>query len=129
MLDSVDDKTLLLFAMQHYDNIHCRTVEEFEEDIGHITHLVRLLNRYHRNGSLRDKLIINHIIVLSNVFGIDAAIKMLFCKVEKPLWSILKTFLIYLDYLPDVVHGVNGESIDTVKIPLDENAIKVLRSI
>ena len=84
-----------MFAIKHYDNPSCVDEAEFLDD------LKRLFRKYDTSGELKLRLIINHIIILSNVFGVDAATTLLFFKIEKNHWSILKTILIYLHFMPE----------------------------
>jgi len=96
----LNEDNFLLFAMKHYDNQQCHTIQEFEEDLKRFLYLRKLLNRYKRDGDLKERLILNHIIVLYNLFG-DAATDMLFFKIEQEYWPTLSTFLVYLNRLPD----------------------------
>lgn len=115
----LSEDNFLLFAMHHYDNQQCHNVQEFEEDLKRFLYLRKLLNRYKRDGELKERLILNHIIVLYNLFG-DALTDMLFFKVEKEYWSALVTFLVYLNRISE----------DKMSdITLDENIVNVLRKI
>ena len=89
----------ILFAIKHYENPACVTREDFDEDLKRFKYLKRLLKRYVRGGQLRTHLIINHLIILYNVFG-EAATPLLFFKMEREYWSLLKTILIYLNKYP-----------------------------
>ena len=102
--ESLSEKNHLLFAIKHYSNPHSVTVDDFMEDMKKFKYLKRLLKRYLKSGTLRTNLIINHIIVLFNVFG-DATIPLLMYKLEREYWSLLKTFLIYLDRYPELNQG------------------------
>ena len=97
--DELNDETYNLFAIKHYENPHCVTREDFDEDLKRFKYLKRLLKRYVRGGQLRTHLIINHLIILYNVFG-EAATPLLFFKLEREYWGILKTILIYLNKYP-----------------------------
>ena len=97
--DELNESNYILFAIKHYENPHCVTREDFDEDVKRFKYLKRLLKRYVRGGSLRTHLIINHLIILYNVFG-DAATPLLFYKMEKEYWSLLKTMLLYLNKYP-----------------------------
>ena len=121
----LDNDNYALYAAKHYDNPTCRGVEEFNEDLTRIIYLKRLFRRYRRTGELRERLILNHIIVLYNIFG-EAATQMLFYKIEEKYWSTLVTFLVYLDRMPDELPNFN---LTLSGIELDENVIKVLRNI
>ena len=97
--DELKESTYILFAIKHYENPHCVTREDFDEDMKRFKYLKRLLKRYVRGGSLRTHLIINHLIILYNVFG-EATTPLLFFKMEREYWSILKTILLYLNKYP-----------------------------
>ena len=92
-----------MFAMKHYDNPTCVDEKEFLDDMKRFKYLKRLFRKYQTsNGKeLKERLVINHIIILANVFGVDAATTLLFFKIEKSHWPILKAFLIFLQYMPE----------------------------
>jgi hypothetical protein len=111
--------------MHNYDNPQCQSIEEFEEDLKRFLYLKKLLSRYKKNNDLRERLIINHIIVLFNVFG-DATVNMLFYKIEQDLWDVLATFLVYLERMPE---QIPNSSLRLCDIILDEPIIATLRKI
>ena len=115
-----------IYAMQHYDNQECNSVEDFYEDINRIKYIKRLFRRYVKKDELRERLIINHIVSLSNVFGVEPATRLLFFKIENELWPILKTFLVLLSYMPERLKDPEVISSD---IPLDERIVNTLRKI
>jgi hypothetical protein len=117
------DETFLQFAFKNYDNIQCLTVEEFEEDLKRFTYVKKLFYRYKYNNDLCERIILNHLIVLFNVFGSEAT-KMLFFKMETELWNYLATFLIYLQRMPDSIPEFN---IISSEISLDKMIIDKLR--
>lgn len=125
MTEKLNDSNFLLYAMHHYDNPQCHSLEEFEEDLKKILYLKKLLSRYKNNGELRERLILNHIIVLYNIFG-DSATRMLFYKVEESCWDVLITFLVYLDRMPETIPEYG---IILSEIKLDETVIATLRKI
>ena len=129
LFDDLNEKNYLHFAMKFYDNRQCTSVEEFNEDLNKIKYVKRLFNRFLETGELRTNLILNHLIVIYNVFENEAATRMLFFRVEKKFYSILKPFLIFLNRLPEKVKGIDGEDIQTNHIPLNETTIKELRKI
>ena len=129
LFDDLNEKNYLHFAMKFYDNRQCTSIEEFNEDLNKIKYVKRLFNRFLETGELRTNLILNHLIVIYNVFENEAATRMLFFRVEKKFYSILKPFLIFLNRLPDTVKGINGEDLNTKIIPLNETTIKELRKI
>jgi hypothetical protein len=123
--EKLTESNFLLYAMHHYDNPQCHTLEEFEEDLKKFLYLKKLLSRYKVGGELRERLILNHIIVLYNIFG-DAATRMLFYKIDKANWATLITFLVYLNRMPETLPEY---SIILSDIPLDETVIATLRKI
>ena len=99
IFEELNDENFTLFAIRHYDNPQCTSTEEFYEDIRSFRYLKRLLKRYKKTGELRERLILNHLIVLCNLFGVDNTIKMLEFKLEKEFWPTIKTCLLYLGYV------------------------------
>ena len=94
-------ETIDIFAKRHYDNPSDVNNEEFEDDMKRFKYLKRLFRKFDTTKELKSRLIINHIIVLANVFGIDAATTLLFFKIDRQHWSLLKTFLVFLHYMPE----------------------------
>ena len=90
-----------MFAMKHYDNPTCIDEKEFLDDMKRFKYLKRLFRKFDTTKELKTRLILNHIIVLNNVFGVDAATTLLFFKIEEQHWSLLKTFLVYLHIMPE----------------------------
>jgi len=128
--DDLNEKNFLLYAMKHYDNPQCVEVEEFNDDLRKIKYIKRLFNQYNVENKLKERLLLNHIIVFYNVFPVEAATRILFFKLDKVFWPMLKTFLIYLSYMPeDKLESINGEIINTSDIPMDQGIIDRLREI
>ena len=100
LFDDLDNKNFELYAAKYYDNPSCLSVEDFHEDLARFKYIIRLLRRYRETGIVQERLILNHIISIYNVFDIEAATRMMFYRIDAELWSTLKTFLIYLNYLP-----------------------------
>ena len=125
----LSDDNFILFTASNYNNPSCTGIEEFYDDLNHIKYIKRLFNRYLNDGILKDRLIIGHLILLFNVFGDRNALRILFHKLDKRYWSILKTFLIFMDRLPDKILGISEDilELDTVEISLDDNIVKMLR--
>ena len=111
---------IIMFAMKHYDNPSCVDRKEFLDDMKRFKYLKRLFRKYDTSKVLKIRLILNHIIVLANVFGVDASSTLLFFKIEKKHWSTLKTFLVYLNYMPEN---------DMKDIATDVKVLKELRDI
>ena len=125
MKQPLNDDNIVYFAMKNYQNPSCKNIEEFQEDYNRIKYVKRLFNRYEQSGVLRERLILNHIITIYNVFGVEASSRMLFNRLDERQFSILKTFLVYLNYCPEN----KFDNIDIVSIPLDTTIIKKLRSL
>ena len=100
LFDELTEENFLLFAIKHYENPQAVTKEDFDKDLNHFKYIKRLLKRYKNIGELKIHLLLNHFIILYNIFG-DAATPMLFYKIEKDLWSIMKTFILFLNRLPE----------------------------
>tara|TARA_R110000868_G_scaffold9000_10_gene45686 strand:+ start:38394 stop:38786 length:393 start_codon:yes stop_codon:yes gene_type:complete len=130
MMLKIDESNFVLFAANNYDNPQCMDEIEFFHDLKRFRYLKRLFNKYQETGELKERLILNHLVVLYNMFGSDAATRMLFFRLEEYL-PMLKPFLIFLSQLPEVVTGIGIENrtIRTVNIPSDQNIIDELRRI
>ena len=112
-----------MVCMKVYDNPQCKGIEEFHEDLDRVKYLKRLFKKYLNSGVLRERLILNHLIILHNVLG-PISVRLLFFKLEKEIHSPLKTFLLYLNYLPETLPEV-----DLVEIPIDTEIANILREI
>jgi hypothetical protein len=112
--DELNADNYIMFAIKHYENPQSVTKEDFEEDLKRFKYLKRLLRKYIKTGELRTHLILNHIIILFNVFG-DATIPLMMYKLEFEYWSALKTFLVFLDRYPEF----NDGSLHDVDIDMD----------
>ena len=128
MFDDLNDENFMIYAMKCYSAPNC-IMSEFEGDIKRTKYLKRLFRRYKITKSLKERLIMNHIILLNNVFGPEATARILFYKTDVRDYDILKTFLDYLDIMPDFVYGINGKTIVSSEIPLDKNVAEILRHI
>ena len=124
--DILDDSNFILFAAKHYDNPQCHGVDEFHDDIKRFKYLKRLFGKYEESGELRDRLILNHLIILYNVFGGIATIMLLY-KLEG-YYSYLKPFLILLNRMPEKV-VIGDKIVYSSDIPMDNKIIEVLRKI
>ena len=100
IFSELNEENFLLFAIKHYENPSALTKEDFEKDLNHFKYIKRLLKRYKGSGELKVHLLLNHFIILYNIFG-DATTPMLFFKIDQNLWSAIKTFIVFLDKLPD----------------------------
>jgi len=120
IFDTLTNKNFALFAANHYDNPECVDVEEFKEDLSRFKYLKRLLKRYEVDGDLQERLIINHLIVLYNVFGIDATNRMLMFKIPESHLVYIKPFMLFLNYIRDT---------DLIDVTMDDTIVKRLRNL
>jgi hypothetical protein len=120
--DELNEDNYLLFAIKFYDNPQALTMEDFESDMKRIRYVKRLLKRYKNTGELKTHLILNHLIILFNVFN-DAAVPLLFYNLDRDLWSAIKSFLVFLNRFPEYpitqMHDVK----------IDEECLKQLQAI
>ena len=111
--DELNESNYLLFAIKFYDNPQSVTREDFEDDLKRIKYIKRLLKRYKNTGELKTHLILNHLTVLFNVFD-DAAVPLLFYNLEKDLWPAIKSFLVFLNRVPEYpksdIHIINEDN-------------------
>jgi hypothetical protein len=130
MIDKLDETNFLLYAAKHYENTQCYDTIEFYDDLKRFKYIKRLFNRYVEEGDLKERLILNHIIVLNNVFGPEATTKMLFLKC-KGLEVCLKPFLLFLNILPEKIEnlGIENKTIYTKEIKMDTHILQELRKI
>mgnify|MGYP003336366782 FL=1 len=128
MFEDLNEDNFMMYAMKCYSSPHC-IMSEFEGDIKRTKYLKRLFRRYKVTKSLKERLILNHIILLNNVFGNEATSRILFYKIDERDYDILKTFLSYLNIMPDAIYGIRGKNIHTSEIPIDTDVAKVLLRI
>ena len=101
MFEKLTNDNITMFAIKHYDNPQCEGELEFHDDMKRFKYIKRLLRKYQDSGELKERLILNHLIVVFNVFGAEAGSTLLLFKLEPEFWSILKTFMVFLNMLPD----------------------------
>ena len=101
MYEKITSANVMMFAVKNYDNPQCEGEKEFHDDMKRFKYIKRLLRKYHDVGILKERLILNHIIVLNNMFGPDACATLLLFKIRKEYWSTLKAFLLYLNILKE----------------------------
>jgi hypothetical protein len=129
MKPELTEENFLMYAIKNYDNPGCSGLSEFQDDLKRLRYVKRLLGRYHSGGELKDRLIINHLMILYNVFGIEAATSLLFFRMPRELWSYLKTFLVFLNFMPQYVIVSSGQRVPESQIPLDSTIVDKLRKI
>lgn len=119
--ENVTSKNAVVLAMKEYDNPQCLNLEEFIEDYKRFKYVKRLCRRYTATGHISERLMLNHLVLLFNVFGAESTVRLLFLKCEDPdLFVVLKPFLLYMGKLPDVIRGIDGDDIHMAGVPLDE---------
>ena len=128
MFDDLNEDNFMMYAMKCYESPNC-IMSEFEGDIKRTKYLKRLFRRYKVTKTLKERLILNHIILLNNVFGPEVTSRILFYRIDERDYDILKTFLSYLGIMPEMVWGINGKNIRSADIPVDMNIAEILRTI
>jgi hypothetical protein len=126
--DDLNNENVMMYAMKAYDRPNC-IMSEFKEDMKKFNYLKRLFRRYRKVGDLREQLVLNHLVVIYNVFGLEAATRILFFRMSKEDYPILKTYLLFLSCMPDKVRGIKGQDIISSDIPVDMEIAQFLRQI
>ncbi len=127
--DDLNEGTFLMYSMKEYNNIQCVDIEEYYDDLKKIKYIKRLFNIYKNDGQLKERLILNHLITWYNVFPSQAGTRILFYKIEEHFWPMLKTFLIFLERMPDKIESIRGKTILSTDIKLDDGIVTRLRTI
>jgi len=125
----LSEETFSLYAIKFYDNPHCRGMSEFYDDLKRFRYLKRLFRKYKAGKGLKERLVLNHIIILYNLFGVEATTKMLFFKIERRYWSQLKSFLYFLNYIPIGPIIINQEVIEIYEIEMDQEVLLALSNM
>ena len=120
MYEKITAANVNMFAIKHYDNPHCESEAEFNDDMKRFKYIKRLLRKYHETGVLKERLLLNHVIVLNNLFGPDACITLLLFKIQKEYWGAMKALLLYLNLL-------RPEELETIET--DTFVLEVLRKL
>jgi hypothetical protein len=128
MFDDLNDDNFMMYAMKCYTTPNC-LISEFEGDIKRTKYLKRLFRRYKITKSLKERLILNHVILLNNVFGPEHTARILLYKIDERDYDILKTFLSYLNILPEMIYGIKGKNVRISEIPIDVNVAEILKRI
>lgn len=126
--DDLTNENFLIYAARYYISPHYME-QEFFQDLKRIKYIKRLIQKYRVYGDLKERLILNHLILIYNVFETEACTKMLFLKVKSADHSALKTFLVYLNLMPDIVQNVEGKNIISSDIKIDFTVANALRNI
>lgn len=127
----LDEKSFILYAAKHYDNPQCCDEDEFYDDLKRFKYLKKCFTKYATFGEIKERLALNHIVILCNLFGPRAAVRMLFLKISPEHYPILIPFLVFLKILPQVVRNIGKNELDikTDEIGLDAGIIDRLRKI
>jgi hypothetical protein len=128
IFDNLNSDNIMIYAVKAYDKPNC-IMSEFKDDMKRFNYLKRLFKRYRSFGEVRERLVLNHLVVLCNVFTPEIATRLLFYKLAKEYYVPLKTYLTFLNVMPEKVRGIKGKDIISSDIPLDNTLIKVLREI
>ena len=118
MYETINAENVVMYAIRHYNNPHCEGEKEFQDDMKRFKYIKRLLRKYHDTGILKDRLILNHLTVLNNVFGATACTTLLVFKIQEEYWPALKSFLIFLNTITDheLTHIKEDDTVlDTLK--------------
>ena len=126
--ENLTEDNIMLYAAKAYDKPNC-IMSEFQEDMKKLNYLKRLFRRYRKHGEMRERLILNHIVVLYNLFGAEVITRLLFFSMNKEDYTVLKTYLVFLNIMPDRVRGINGVDIISSDIPVDLNIATELRNL
>jgi hypothetical protein len=129
IIEKLTNENFLIYCAKYYDNPQCHSTEEFIEDLKRIKYIKKLITKYVENGELKHRLIINHLVILNNVFGAKHLPRILYLKMKNQFFY-MKPFLILLNILPDTIHHVGNEDIIyTDTIPMDDLIVFKLRTL
>ena len=120
MYEKITPQNVVMYAIKNYDNPQCEGEKEFEDDLKRFKYIKRLLRRYYDTGVLKERLLLNHLIVLYNVFSMEAATTLLLYKIQPTYWPALKSFLIFLNSIREN---------ELTEIEHDENVLEILGKI
>ncbi len=124
--DDLNNENIMMYAIKAYDRPNC-IMSEFKDDMKRFNYLKRLFRRYRKVNELREQLVLNHLVVLYNVFGPEVTSRMLFFKMSKDDYPALKTYLLFLSIMPERIRGIKGQDVISSDIPIDNRVAEVLR--
>ncbi len=128
IFDDLNNENFLMYAMKAYEKPNC-LMSEFKEDIKRFNYLKRLFHKYRKTKEIKEQLVLNHLMIIYNVFGVEPATRMLFYKISKEDYSSLKTFLLFVNFMPNVIRGIKGTDIRSSDIDVDMDIANSLRKI
>jgi hypothetical protein len=126
--DNLDSDNIMMYAVKAYDKPNC-IMSEFSEDMKRFNYLKRLFRRYRKHNELRERLVLNHLVVLNNVFGPEVMTRLLFYEMAESDYPQLKTYLLFLSCMPEIVRGIKGKDIISSDIEVDMEIANILRTI
>ena len=126
--DNLTNENIMLYLVKAYDKPNC-IMSEFSDDMKRFNYLKRLFQRYRKYNELREQLVLNHLVVLNNVFGPEVVSRALFFKMSKEDYSALKTYMIFLSIMPDRIKGIKGQDIISSDISVDMKIAEALRTL
>lgn len=126
--DNLTEDNVMLYAIKAYDKPNC-IMSEFSEDMKRFNYLKRLFRRYRKHNEMRERLVLNHLVVLNNVFGVEVTTRLLFYEMSPNDYPQLKTYLLFLSCMPDVIVGIKGKNILSSSIEVDMEIANVLRTL
>jgi hypothetical protein len=128
MFDELNDSNILLYAAKCYEKPNCLD-SEFDEDYKKIRYIKRLLQRYRLTGEIKERLVLNHLVIAQNVFGVEPTTRMIFLRIDERDYSALKTLLLFTSSMPTIVRGIREKDIISSDIPIDFNLAGILRKL
>lgn len=128
MFDNLTSENVLMYAIKAYDKPNM-IMSEFKEDMKRFNYIKRLFRRYKNFDDVKERLVINHLVILYNVFGPEVTTRLLFYRIHPDDYSVLKTYLLFLNYMPNVVRGIKGKDIVSSEISVDMKIAEILREI
>jgi hypothetical protein len=127
MFDELNNDNIMMYAVKAYDKPNC-IMSEFKEDMKRFNYLKRLFKRYRKYEELREQLVLNHLVVICNVFGPEVASRLLFFKMAKDDYPALKTYMLFINIMPDRIKGIKGQDIISSEISVDMKIAEILRT-
>ena len=125
--DNLTEDNVMLYAIKAYDKPNC-IMSEFSEDMKRFNYLKRLFRRYRKHNEMRERLVLNHLVVLNNVFGVEVTTRLLFYEMSPNDYPQLKTYLLFLSCMPDIIIGIKGKNILSPSIEVDMEIANTLRN-
>tara|TARA_R100000353_G_scaffold166486_1_gene128049 strand:+ start:278 stop:670 length:393 start_codon:yes stop_codon:yes gene_type:complete len=126
---NINDENIDLYCIKNYSNPQCISIEDYNNDMRRFKYIKRLLNQYANGNEIKIRLLVNHIIMIYNIFDRLSATRILFYKLPQEHWSVLKTILIFLNRMPKIVYGINNTNLISSDIQIDDVIANQLREI